>query len=464
MKKSNLFKFHLKDARDLAKVVSPNTVDVTITSPPYGSLKNYGDFAGQIGYKQKYEEEYLTDLRDIFKDVFNVIKDTGSLWVIINTFKEKGEFRLLPFDLTNRLREVGWKLNDVIIWDKTKALPWSRKGQLRSTFEYILFFVKTKRFKYYIKRIKKFELKEWWIEYPERYNPQGKTPTNIWTFPIPTQGSWSNGYIRHFCPFPSELVERILLLTTDEGSVVLDPFAGSGIVLAQAECMGRRPIGFDLNKEYIKKFRACVLPQARKEYRKRQEKLKLLEKDRREKSRNIKKLRLLKYPKSLIVSLLKKRNLKDLSALPVHSIFVIKNKFKRKENKNRFKFLKEELYIILNKKVDDIEELFNDILEVSTKYPLSKFGIEAQFLIFTLKNFIKKYQKSLLFSNSKFWLYIKGLTNMPHKPITFNEWKNDFRSDWFNKKYPPIISNVYVNCPIEEEKKKLKKGSRKILP
>lgn len=451
MKKFDLFKFHLDDARNLGKLISSNMVDVTITSPPYGSLKNYGDFKGQIGYKQKYEEEYLTDLQNIFKDVFDVTKDTGSLWIVVNTFKEGGKFRLLPFDLTNRLEKVGWKLRDIIIWDKTKTLPWSRKGQLRSTFEYILFLTKTDKFKYYIQRIKKFELKEWWIKYPERYNPQGKTPTNIWTFPIPTQGSWSNGYIRHFCPFPSELVERILLLTTDERDIVLDPFAGSGVVLAQAECMGRKSIGFDLNKEYIKKFYACVLPQVRREYRERQKRLELSKKVREERSRNIKNLRLLKYPKSLIVNLLKKRKLKDTSTLSIHSMFVIKNKFKKEKNKNRFKFLKEDLYIILNKKIDGMKELSNDILEISNKFPLSKFGIEAQFFLFTLKDFIKKHGENPLFNDSKFWLYTKGLTNLSKKSITFNEWKNNFRPDWFHKKYPPIISNVYVNCPTQEK-------------
>lgn len=450
-KKTNIFKFHLKDARNLANIIPLNTIDVTITSPPYGSLKNYGDFKGQIGYGQKYEEEYLADLQHIFKDVFDVTKDTGSLWVIVDTFKERAKVRLLPFDLTIKLENVGWKLQDIIIWNKTKSLPWSRKGQLRKIFEYILFFTKTKKFKYRINRIKKYELKEWWIRYPERYNPQGKTPSNVWEFPIPTQGSWGNSFIHHFCPFPPELVERVLLLTTDEEDVVLDPFAGSGVVLAQAKCMRRKFVGFDLNKEYIRKFKKNVFPQIKREYRKRQDKLDMLKKVRKKRAEDIKKLRLLKYPKTLVVRLLKKRNLKDLDELPIHSIFAIRDKFQKDKTNNKFKFLRERVYIILNRKVDR-KKLFDDIFNVSNKIPLSKFGVEAEFLIFSLKDFAKKYKKRLFFDGAKLWIYTKGVTNVPTKLIDFKEWEDGLQSNWFDKKYPPIVSNVYVNCPTEKKK------------
>src|SRR5207253_1419630 len=148
-----------------------------------------------------------------------------------------------------RLSGVGWLLKDIIIWNKTRTLPWSGHGQFRRIFEYILFFAKTSAFKYHVDRIKEpDDLKEWWVKYPERYSPKGKVPSSIWTFPIPVQGSFSRSNFRHFCPFPSSLIERILLLTTDLGDCVFDPFAGSGVVLAQAKAMGRRFIGCDVNK------------------------------------------------------------------------------------------------------------------------------------------------------------------------------------------------------------------------
>lgn len=238
----------------MVSALPDSTIDVTVTSPPYGSMKDYGA-NGQIGFGQTYEE-YLNSLVNIFAVLFRKTVPTGSLWVVVDTFRENSQLRLLPFDLSARLTSVGWSLKDIIIWDKTKTLPWSGWGQLRRTFEYILFFAKGSSFKYHINRIKEPDnLKEWWVKYPERYSPDGKVPTSLWSFPIPVQGSWAKTRVRHFCPFPPSLVERILTLTTDAGDCVLDPFAGSGVVLAQAKAMGRRYLGCDVNKDYQQQFK-----------------------------------------------------------------------------------------------------------------------------------------------------------------------------------------------------------------
>lgn len=224
------------DARELASRLPDRSIAVTLTSPPYWNMKNYG-VAEQIGWEQDYDQ-YMEDLISIFQHVYRATKDSGSLWVVLDTFKAKGRLKLLPFEFSDRLQDkTGWIPQDVIIWDKGRTLPWSRTGQMRNQFEYLLCFSKQKNFKYEIDRLKEIELKEWWVKYPERYNPKGKVPANIWTLPIPVQGSWSTNGLRHACPFPISLVERVLLLTTDPkpDHIVFDPFAGSGIVLALAE-------------------------------------------------------------------------------------------------------------------------------------------------------------------------------------------------------------------------------------
>jgi len=58
----------------------------------------------------------------------------------------------------------------------------------------------------------------------------------------------------HPAAFPPGLIERILTLSTDSGDVVLDPFAGSGVTVAQAEQMDRKGIGFELNEEYCESY------------------------------------------------------------------------------------------------------------------------------------------------------------------------------------------------------------------
>lgn len=88
------------DARDISKIIKEEIVDVTITSPPYFDLKDYG-YDGQIGYGQQYET-YLDDLKTVFEGVYNCTKSTGTLWVIIDAFKRNDEVITLPFDFSKK--------------------------------------------------------------------------------------------------------------------------------------------------------------------------------------------------------------------------------------------------------------------------------------------------------------------------------------------------------------------------
>jgi len=54
----------------------------------------------------------------------------------------------------------------------------------------------------------------------------------------------------HPCPIPYELARRIILLTTKEGDTIIDPFAGSGTILQASKDLGRKYIGFEIDKTY----------------------------------------------------------------------------------------------------------------------------------------------------------------------------------------------------------------------
>jgi DNA modification methylase len=69
----------------------------------------------------------------------------------------------LPFDFANELKAVGWKLQEIIIWQKDRTVPWAHKGQMRNLFEYILVFSKTDNFEFYIDEVRDpSALKKWW--------------------------------------------------------------------------------------------------------------------------------------------------------------------------------------------------------------------------------------------------------------------------------------------------------------
>lgn len=248
------------DSRKISETLDKDVqIQTTITSPPYFDMKDYG-VEGQVGYGQKYED-YLEDLKSIFKQVFHQTKDDGTLWIIIDTFKRNHNIVPLPFDLTAKLQQVGWLLQDIIIWKKDKTVPWSNNGFTQRKFEYILLFSKSPKFKNNKDRIRVYDtrqLKKWWVKYPERYNPRGKALDEIWEYPIPVQGSWGDKYIRHFCPLPKDMVSNMIQISTDEGDIVFDPFAGTGTVLSQSAYMNRQYIGFELNPSYINQFESYL--------------------------------------------------------------------------------------------------------------------------------------------------------------------------------------------------------------
>lgn len=408
------------DSRALDEVISDQLIDVTITSPPYFDLKDYG-CDGQIGFGQGYED-YLEDLKLVFEKVFNCTKNTGTLWVVIDVFRRNGQTIPLPFDFANKIKEVGWKLQEIIIWGKDRTVPWTHKGQMRNLFEYILMFSKSDDYNFFVDEVRDFEsLKKWWIKYPERYNPKGKTPDAIWNFDIPTQGSWGNGYIDHFCPLPEDLISQILKLTTTEGGHVMDVFSGSGAVLAKADNMNRKYIGFELNPEYIAMFQR-YLKQTGEAKRVDYE----FEKSNRFGQNSfydlIINLRVLKFARVCA------KKINDRFRDSIKKILVVVENGKP-EKLNALVRCK---YIILARESDN-EEMYDQLKIITDKAPLSKFGIEAEFLF---KNDMDSLAEFI--SNEYVYIYTDKVTHKFKKRLLKSDLSNTLKSEI-------IISEIMVD-------------------
>ena len=354
------------DSRRMSEIISKDIrIQTTITSPPYYDMKDYG-VDGQVGFGQKYDD-YLNDLKSIFAHVFDYTKEDGTLWVIIDTFKRDNAVVTLPFDLVQKLKEVGWLLQEIIIWKKDKTVPWSSNGFMQRKFEYILFFSKCSTYKTKKDSVRIFDtsqLKRWWVKYPERYNPKGKALDEIWEFPIPVQGSWGNEYIRHFCPLPKEMVATMISISTDENDIVFDPFAGSGTVMSQSAYMNRRFLGIELNSHYIDMFNEYLettLETGRREY------FSLTNMNDQEHFEDtILNLRALKYGRVLVNSVEKALHINDLK------VFV-----KRLGIANGF-----EVEFTFISDVSE-EVLIEELSQLSSVPPLSKYGIIPHFLVAT---------------------------------------------------------------------------------
>lgn len=268
------------DSRDIEQIFQRHKIgkpNLIITSPPYFDVKNYENNDGQIGFGQDYDA-YLNDIINIFQKCYELSSSHATFWMVMDTVRKDGVTVPLPFDinkeLTNQVSQT-WRLKDVLIWNKTKNIPWNAKGRFKNHFEYIFFYAKDEQYKFNIDQIREIaDLKKWWLTYPERYNPRGKAPSNLWEFTTPIRG-WGNGCLNHFCPFPFPLVERIISISTDKNDFVFDPFAGSGSVIAMAHVMNRNSVGIDINERYKQQFEKEVLIGAQKYWEKRNKELKL---------------------------------------------------------------------------------------------------------------------------------------------------------------------------------------------
>lgn len=431
---SLLDEYLIWDARKISKLLPPKKfIDVTITSPPYWNLKDYG-VNSQIGFGQTYND-YIDDLEKVFRDIYAITTEKGSLWIISDTIKHRGEVKPLPFDITRRLKKIGWILQDIIIWNKDKSLPWSHQGKLRNIFEYITFYTKGRNFNYHLSPVREItKLKQWWIRYPERYSPEGKAPVRTWSIPIPRQGSWGNNWVRHFNPLPPKLVKRILLLTTNKGDVVFDPFCGSGAVLAQAHVMGRKFIGLDLNRKYKKMFQQRVLPAIRRFHKHVSQKDRKILKNKKIFSRLIRSLRKIKYPKE-IVRLYKQEH----GSVNLTAVLALKS-----SNVNSL-----DIVFLFPQRSRVLSNFLPQAIEICKHPPLSKYGIEATLTAFPINIVSRKWLKHRgLGLRTPIYLYASGRTYAWTERMTVEKWlksnKNENQTKPFKRNYPTIISNINV--------------------
>lgn len=441
------------NSKEIMEYVPKNSnpfIDLIVTSPPYWNMKKYGNVE-QTGHSQTYEE-YLDDIQLTFENIYKLSKDTATLYVNSDTIKREGRIIRLPDDIAKRLENVGWIQKDVIIWDKGKTLPWSHKGQMRNTFEYIHMFVKTENYKYYIERIKTVDLKEWWVDYPERYSPEGKVPDNIWEFIIPTQGSWGTkkdfgeNEFRHACPFPPDMMARLIKLSSDEGDVVFDPYAGTGVLLATAQNLNRKYLGFDTNPDYKEVFERVTKPLIKEkiididyQYAHQGRLISLL-------NDAIYKLRILKFPKAMVKKFVKDQDID----LPFMGAFAIEEQLEDEQTEKN-KIGKASYYFISNSRFNN-DDTYSILKSMSENAPFSKYGLILNIQVISVEEAIHLFEKL----GESTYLYSGAVVNAQQGSITSDKFIKLIQDEELNKKYtykdtPPIISNVNIVLEDYEE-------------
>lgn len=219
--------------------------NLTVTSPPYNIGKEYE--------KIKPVDEYINWSKKWMAEVYKTTAPTGSFWLNIGymPIKEKGKAVPLSYLL--------WDKNDFfliqeVVWHYGAGVA-SRKS-LSPRNEKILWYVKNEQ--NYIFNLD--SIRDPNVKYPNqkkngklKVNPLGKNPSDVWDIPKVTSGRnrQSAERTKHPAQTPIELFKRIILASSNEGDLILDPFVGSGTTCVSAKATNRKSIGFDINSEYL---------------------------------------------------------------------------------------------------------------------------------------------------------------------------------------------------------------------
>lgn len=272
----NSWKIINADAREGLHELPDSSVQLTVTSPPYFNLRNYSSGEGEIG-RERTIAEYVENLVDVFKVLLSKTSSDGLLFLNLGDTYINGQLSGVPWRVALALQESGWILRSDIIWQKPNAMPSSVKNRPTVDHEYIFMFAKNKTYKY-----NQDAIREPHVTFsedskmrggrghigrrggtPEKgknsgnsnlhdgrwdqaFHPLGRNKRTVWNIPL------SKYRGAHFAVFPEKLVELCVLVGSDPGDLVCDPFTGSGTTGAVAIKLKRHFVGLELNEEYCK--------------------------------------------------------------------------------------------------------------------------------------------------------------------------------------------------------------------
>ncbi|HSK70444.1 MAG TPA: DNA methyltransferase [Pyrinomonadaceae bacterium] len=238
------------DAFEALKKLPENSVDLLFADPPYNLTKDFG--------AEKFRQTSLGDYEDWLdswlKDCVRLLKATASIYIC-------GDWRS-----ASAIQRIGmryFKLQNRITWEREKGR--GAKKNWKNAAEDIWFFtvsddyvfnlesVKTKR-KVLAPYTENGEPKDW--KKSENGNFRLTHPSNLWTdLTVPFWSMPEN--TEHPTQKPEKLLAKIILASTNEGDLILDPFLGSGTTAVVSKKLNRNFIGIEADEKY------CLLAEKR---------------------------------------------------------------------------------------------------------------------------------------------------------------------------------------------------------
>jgi DNA modification methylase len=250
------------DARRMR--LSPESVHLVLTSPPYWTLKEYLDSEGQLGHFGDYEE-FLGELDKIWTLCFRALVPGGRLICVVGDVclsrrKNEGRHTVVPLhaSIQEHCRQIGYDNLAPIIWHKIAnaayevagngssflGKPYEPNAVIKNDLEYILMQRKPGGYRSpsvatrILSVIGDANHKEWFQQ--------------IWT------GITGASTRNHPAPYPLELAARLIRMFSFVGDTILDPFAGTGTTTVAAMLHGRNSIGYEVDATYARAARRRI--------------------------------------------------------------------------------------------------------------------------------------------------------------------------------------------------------------
>ncbi len=213
----------------------------------------------------------------IIDQLHRVLKPTGTFILNIKEPAISGERHTCTLELVLAMRKHGWLWTEEFIWHKKNCYPGKWPNRFRDAWERLYQFNKHRQFKMNQEAVM-VPVGDWYENRMSNLSETDKTrdeskvgsgfgkkvenwigresvyPTNV------LHGATECGNRKHSAVFPYWLPEWFILLFTDPGDTVLDPFAGSGTSLFAALNLGRNAIGIEIHEPYFEKLQEQLSP------------------------------------------------------------------------------------------------------------------------------------------------------------------------------------------------------------
>lgn len=231
------------------KYIDEESIDLIFADPPYNlsgnGLKWKGNKTGGDWYMvnevwdKMTAPEYTQFTRKWISACYKALKKSGSIYIACS-YHNIGEVMIV-------LKQLDFKINNIITWYKTNAMPNMTQRTFTHSTEFVIWAVKGGKWTFNYKKIKEIN--------PEKQKDgKDKQMRDLWEMPL-VQGKerlrGSGNRALHPTQKPEEMLKRIILASSNEGDIILDPFNGSGTTTYIAKKYGRRWIGIDKEKKYI---------------------------------------------------------------------------------------------------------------------------------------------------------------------------------------------------------------------